>query len=351
MPAGHARQAARRVVAERAGVAAPAGRTRRRACGPSVSTWAERTARSSAGEGRADQVDDAGAVGGPHLEHGRLLARPRGGRRPSGARRRGAGPAARRGAGSSRPSTIASNRCRSTAASRSLVGDLPHRDGVARPAPRPARRAPASAAARASPATSASRPTRSCATTVTAAAVGGRSTSTEQPRPRRTVGRDSRHLVGRRWPAATPVSSAAWTRRARSPTSPARHVDQAFGRGGPGVGLGERAQQRQRLGRSPTRRGDELDGGRVVGVAGGGGLGEQQVPAHERADQVDRVGVEAHPGGDGAGDRLARDAVLGQPALADVVQQRRDHEHVGARDRAGSARRPRCRSRRRAGRR
>ena len=39
----------------------------------------------------------------------------------------------------------------------------------------------------------------------------------------------------------------------------------------------------------------DSSGRRVVGVARGGGLGEQQVPAHQQPDQVDRRLVEAHP--------------------------------------------------------
>ena len=42
--------------------------------------------------------------------------------------------------------------------------------------------------------------------------------------------------------------------------------------------------------------------------------------------------VETHPGRDLAGQRLAGHAVLGQPALADVVQQRGDEQDVGPRD-------------------
>ena len=53
------------------------------------------------------------------------------------------------------------------------------------------------------------------------------------------------------------------------------------------------------------------------------------MPAHEVADQVDLTLVEAHPLGDVTGERFARDAVLGELALADVVQQRRHHQHVG----------------------
>jgi hypothetical protein len=58
------------------------------------------------------------------------------------------------------------------------------------------------------------------------------------------------------------------------------------------------------------------------------------VPAYQQADQSDRVVVEAHPGSDPARERLARHAVLGQPALADVVQQAGDQQHVGPADTA-----------------
>ncbi len=78
-------------------------------------------------------------------------------------------------------------------------------------------------------------------------------------------------------------------------------------------------------------------GGGVVGVARRGGLGEQQVPPDEQRDQVHGVVVEAHPPGDVPGDRLAGHGVLGEPALADVVQEGGDQQHVGPRDAADEA--------------
>ena len=63
------------------------------------------------------------------------------------------------------------------------------------------------------------------------------------------------------------------------------------------------------------------------------------MPAHQRRDPVDGVGLEPQPGRDLAGDRLARDAVLGQSTLPDVVQQGGDHEDVRAGDVADQARR------------
>ena len=102
-----------------------------------------------------------------------------------------------------------------------------------------------------------------------------------------------------------------------------------LGRGGPGVRLGERDQQGDRL-RGGESRGDALEGGGIVRVSRGRGLGEQQVPPDEQRDELDALVVETHARRDRPGDRLARDTVLGEAALADVVQQGRDHEDVGA---------------------
>ncbi len=88
-------------------------------------------------------------------------------------------------------------------------------------------------------------------------------------------------------------------------------------------------------GAGADRVGDGPDGGGVVEVAAGGGLGEQQVVADERGDDVGVRGVEAEAGGDRAGDALARLGVVAGAALADVVQQGREEQEVGPADAAG----------------
>ena len=178
-----------------------------------------------------------------------------------------------------------------------------------------------------SAAASASRPTRSGASTVTRAPPSPGSDRDRRPPPRRTSF-GTATTSGSSSPAAGSPSSVA-VRAATSRTSPARHVDQAFGRRRPGVGLGERQQQDERLGAAEPV-GDRAGGGRVLGVARRGGLGEQQVLAHEQRRPASTAGVvEAHPGRDRPGQRLPRDAVLGETALADVVQERGDEQHVG----------------------
>ena len=97
---------------------------------------------------------------------------------------------------------------------------------------------------------------------------------------------------------------------------------------GPGVRLGERDQLGDRF-RGGKPRGDAQEGGGIVRVARRRGLGEQQVPPDEQGDELGPLVIEAHPCRDRTGDRLAGHAVLGEPSLADVVQQGRDHEDVG----------------------
>ena len=100
--------------------------------------------------------------------------------------------------------------------------------------------------------------------------------------------------------SATPESSVARVRRARSRISPERHEDQAFGAVAFASASVSASSRLERLGvRDP--RDHPLHGRGVVGVAGGGRLGEQQVPADQPRDQVDGVGCEAHPLGDRRG--------------------------------------------------
>ena len=182
-----------------------------------------------------------------------------------------------------------------------------------------------------SAATSARRPRRSGAITVTWAPSSRSSTSMHVAPLRTALGTATSAHVGltRASTWAPPSASAAC--RPTVSMRLARQLDHAFGavaRASDSVS----ARSRLSASRSGTRSVTRRDGRRVVGVAGARGLGEQQVPAHQGADQVDGAFVEAHPGRDRPGDRLARDAVLGQLALADVVQQRGHHQHVGPAD-------------------
>ena len=120
-------------------------------------------------------------------------------------------------------------------------------------------------------------------------------------------------------------------RRDRSRIRPDRQDDHALGEAAR-ASASVSTVSRSSASAEPSRAATRLDRRRVVGVAGGRGLGEQQVPADQQRDQLHAVRVEAHPGRDRPGDRLAGDAVLGEAALADVVQQGGDHQHVGAGD-------------------
>ena len=223
-----------------------------------------------------------GPVGGAHLEHGGLRATPRGVRRPWARASSASAGRSRRGGVDAGPSTTASNRWRSTAGVEVLVGDLPHRDAVRR----------SCAQARAA------RTGARCSANI-AADVGEQADPVRgdhrdpgavvgRARPRRATAPVARLPAGRRARRRRPAAGRAprrarrAARRARSRTSPARQRRPRLRRGGPGVGLGERAQQRRAPRRRRRRSATSVDGRRVVGVAGGGGLGEQQVPAHQR---------------------------------------------------------------------
>ena len=67
-------------------------------------------------------------------------------------------------------------------------------------------------------------------------------------------------------------------------------------------------------------------GSRVVAVSASSRCQRTRAPISSTASSSKPIRVAIR-----AGDRLAGDAVLGEPALADVVQQRRHHQHVGTR--------------------
>ncbi len=106
------------------------------------------------------------------------------------------------------------------------------------------------------------------------------------------------------------------------------------GAGGPAVGLGQRGQQVQR---QPVAGGlrHAGDGGGVVEVAPGGGVGQQEMVAHEVDQDRDVVGGEAHPRGDAVDHLDADRGVIAREALADVVQEGADEEEVRPLDGVG----------------
>jgi hypothetical protein len=94
-------------------------------------------------------------------------------------------------------------------------------------------------------------------------------------------------------------------------------------------------QQGQQLGGSRDCLGDDADGGWVVQIAAGRGVGQQQVVADQRDHEGDVLLGEAHSRGDGPRHFGADDRVVAGVPLADVVQQRADQQQIGARDIAG----------------
>ncbi len=280
-------------------------------------------------------------------------ARRRGGPAPTArARPRAAAAAGPRGPASR--STTASSRCRRIASSR-WVSSTSHTETarsscVQARADRIEARCTVSA-----PAMSAIRPVRSPDTTVTVAPSARRLQAyVDQPRVRTDGGRgrSTSSRVPRRPRSRRRRSSdrACRTRRARSATSPARQDVHAWGevaRASASVSTSSRSS----VSTSWIRADDVRDGGRVLEVAGGGDLGQQQVPAHQAADQGDLAVVEAHPGG--ASRRPAAPPPPSGRRAAPCrgrAAGRRSSARRPAR-RAGSGGTPRCRSRRGAGRR
>ena len=98
--------------------------------------------------------------------------------------------------------------------------------------------------------------------------------------------------------------------------------------GGCAVRLGQRVQQVQHLEGAYGGR-DVRHRRRVVEVASGGGVGQQQVVAHERDQDLGVLRAETQPRRQVGDDRDARLGVVARPALADVVQQRTDQQQVG----------------------
>jgi hypothetical protein len=114
------------------------------------------------------------------------------------------------------------------------------------------------------------------------------------------------------------------------------------GAGRAGVGLGQRRQQVQ--GRHvPDRLDDRGDGGRVVRVAAGGEVAEQQVVPDQPLDRPDVRLAQAHPAQPGHAQVGPDHGVVGVVAfvlagsLADVVQDRGQQQQVRSGDPADQA--------------
>ena len=140
------------------------------------------------------------------------------------------------------------------------------------------------------PVTRLKRPWRSGATTVMPVALARRARAA-----RRAAARRARRWGSRRAPPPP------CRRRARGPRGPTRsrtrsafHRPQAAGPGGEAVGLGEAGEQPERE-QVAHGLGHGLDGGRVVEVAPGGDVGEQEVVADHRLEHGHVGGREPHP--------------------------------------------------------
>jgi hypothetical protein len=100
------------------------------------------------------------------------------------------------------------------------------------------------------------------------------------------------------------------------------------GAGGQRIGLGQRGQQFE--GDRRTHGGGHGGDGGVVGqVAPGGHVGQQQVMAHHVDQHVDVVGRQPHARPQVAHHHHADVGVITGSPLADVVEERPQHEQVG----------------------
>ena len=95
------------------------------------------------------------------------------------------------------------------------------------------------------------------------------------------------------------------------------------------VGLGQRAEQLERA-QVADGLGDGGQRGRVGQIAARGDIGQQQVMAHQRGQHLGVLGRQPHARPDGLHQRNADLGVVAGVALADVVEQRAEHQQVGA---------------------
>ena len=105
--------------------------------------------------------------------------------------------------------------------------------------------------------------------------------------------------------------------------------------GRPTVGFRERGEQPQSV--DGADRGDDpIDRGGIVEVAPRGDVGQQQVVLDQGDDDVEVVVVETDAPADPLGQDHARSRVIARLALAEVVQQRRENEQIGAQHEIGA---------------
>ena len=150
----------------------------------------------------------------------------------------------------------------------------------------------------------------------------------DRPRVARAPARGSRSRRPRRRARARRTSAAA-ARRTSVRTREARHLVHAFSevaRASASVSAASSSSSSRSATlavTSSTVAGSS--GSRVVAVSGSSRCQRTRSPTSStsRSSKPSRAAIVA-------GDRLTGDAVLGELALADVVQQRGDHQHVGA---------------------
>ena len=161
-------------------------------------------------------------------------------------------------------------------------------------------------------------------------------------------------LVGRQdgvraRPARSRPGARGRSRSTRSATRPAFQGPQAEG---PVARLSASVERGEEVEGQPVAggAGDAGDGGRVVEVAPGGRVGQQQVVAHQVDEDRDVGGREAHAGRDALDDLHADGRVVAGEALADVVQRvcrsssRSGRSTVSVSSAASAAASRRCRS-------
>ena len=194
-----------------------------------------------------------------------------------------------------------------------------------------------------SPAVSANRPSRSGATTVTACRPSTGSALDLRPgaAPHRAP-RQVELVRRQRRRAAAPAAPVSGEPRplgqvVDQPGPPRRPGGRP---GGQGVGLGQRVQQVQQVAAARRPPATRLDGRRVVGVAPGGQVDQQQVLAHQRLEDRRRRRRRSpsararSPGERRAGDRVVGRA--GQPCRCRAAGRATQQQVGPARRRAGT---------------
>ncbi len=126
-----------------------------------------------------------------------------------------------------------------------------------------------------------------------------------------------------------PTTTNEFTDQRRLPVPP--HA----GSGRERVRLGERMQKLQQNGVRTERIHDGLHGCRVVQIAPGGSLRQQEVIADHCRQQGHVGGPQAEPVTDLNGEIGTDDAVVAAASLSDVVDERAEHQQIGTSDTCG----------------